>query len=142
MNARLCLVLMLAAGLLRADLAAVKAEPNLEKRSERALENADAVMKTMREHYQTGEWKQVLAALDEIRGSVELAWESLQQTGKHARRSPKYFKRAEMKTRELGRRLDDFSKQVSVDDREAVEKVAQRVQEVHEELLLAIMSKK
>lgn len=135
------LLLLCSAGAL-ADLTAVKAEPNLEKRSEKALNNADAAFKTARDTFQAGDWKTVAAALDEVRQSVELAWESLRQSGKNARKSPKYFKKAEVRTRELSRRLNDFGQQLGVDDRPAVEKVRQRVDEIHEELLLAIMSRR
>ena len=37
----------------------------------------------------------------EIQEAVELAHEALSATGKHARRNPKHFKRAEIQTRNL-----------------------------------------
>ena len=45
-------------------------------------------------------------------------------------------------TRELLRRIDDLREQMSVDDRETLDKVRAAVQKVHESLLEAIMGGK
>ena len=58
--------------LLRADLAGVKAEPNLEKRSRAALENAERALRDSRKAYQDGDFQQTKVFLDEVRESVEL----------------------------------------------------------------------
>ena len=86
--------------------------------------------------------KQVVASLEEVSASVEFAYDSLQQTHKVPSKSPKYFKRAEIQTRELLRRIDDFRAQMSVDERETIDKVRATVQKVHESLLEGIMSGK
>jgi hypothetical protein len=57
-------------------------------------------------------------------------------------RNNKYFKKAELRTRELIRRLDGLAHLVSVDERDAVGKVREHVAEVHDNLLKGIMSKK
>ena len=54
---------------------------------------------------------------EELEESVELAHTSLNQTGKNPRKSPKYFKQAEIATRDLLRRLDSFQGEMSFDDR-------------------------
>lgn len=136
------LAAVLIAAPLGADLSAVLAERNLEKRSRKALENAAAALKAADKSYWQGSLKQTLAALDEVAESVELSWESLKQTGKNPSRSPKHFKHAEIKTRELLRRMNDFREQMAVDDRPHIDKVRARVQKVHEDLLLGIMGKK
>ncbi len=61
---------------------------------------------------------------------------------KDPRRSPKWFKRAEMETRELVRRLQSLSADMSFNDRPEVEAVQSRVQEVHDNLLQGIMESK
>lgn len=127
---------------LRADLTAARAERNLEKRSRKALENAEAVLKAANEAYQHGDLKKTWILLDEVRESVELSHESLKQTGKNPSKSPKHFKHAEIKTRELLRRLNDFRDQMAAEDRDYIDKVRLSVQQVHEELLLGIMGKK
>lgn len=135
--------LLLALPLGAADLDAVKAEPNLEKRARKALDNADAAFKAAQEAYlQKGDLKLTTAGLDEVAQSVELADQSLKQTGKNPRRSPKHFKYAEIRTRELLRRLTDFREQMSALDRDDIDKVRAAVQKVHDDLLVGIMGKK
>ena len=140
------LSIFLAASLLAApvcaDLASVKAEPNLERRARKALENADQALKAAQEAYRNGDAKQTEAAFDELSESVVLANDSLKQTGKNPRRSPKHFKNAEIKTRALLRRLEDFRPQMSPDDRDALDKAQAAIQKVHEELLTGIMGEK
>lgn len=127
---------------LRADLAAVRAEPNLERRAGKALDNADRALKTAQETYRNGYAQQSEAAFEELRESVVLANDSLKQTGKNPSRSPKHFKRAEIRTRELLRRLNDFRPQMSLEDRGPLEKAEATIQKIHEELLAGIMGGK
>jgi hypothetical protein len=124
------------------DLAAIKLEPNLERRSERALDNASAAMDTARDASSAGESEKVKAAVEELRDSVDLAYQSLVDSGKSARRSPKFFKRAELKTRELMRRLEGLAQAVDAEDRVFVVSVRDRVSQVHDNLIQDIMQKK
>ena len=80
--------------------------------------------------------------MEELRDSVDLAYQSLVDSGKSARRSPKFFKRAELKTRELMRRLEGLVQAVDSDDRTFVESVRDRVSKVHDDLIKDIMQKK
>jgi hypothetical protein len=124
------------------DLAAIRLEPNLERRSERALDNASAAMDAARDASGSGEPEKVKAALAELRDSVDLAYQSLVDSGKSARRNPKFFKRAELKTRELMRRLEGLLQAVDSDDRPFVESVRDQVSKVHDNLIQDIMQKK
>jgi len=124
------------------DLAAIKLEPNLERRSERAMDNAAAAMDAARDASSGGEQEKARAALEELRESVDLAYQSLVDSGKSARRNPKFFKRAELKTRELMRRLEGLAQAVDSDDRPFVESVRDRVSKVHDDLIQDIMQKK
>src|SRR5579862_9181697 len=105
------------------DLASVKSEPNLEKRSDRAIDNANQALDAARDAYNRGEYDHSQAQLEEVGASVDLAWDSLAQTGKDPRRSPRFFKRAEMRTRELLRRLEGLRDTMSFADREALDKI-------------------
>ena len=87
-------------GVLRADLKAALAERDLGRRSKLALDNAGAALKAAREAYQQGESSAVAAAAREFEESVDLAWDSLESTGKNPRKSPRWFKQAEIETRE------------------------------------------
>jgi len=127
---------------LAVDLSSIKEEPNLERRSELALDHAGEALDTAREAFQSNDAPKLQTALDELTDSVNLSYQSLVDTGKDARRSPKFFKRAELRTRELLRRLDGLRVAVDVESRAAVDKVRDRVAEVHDDLLKSIMSKK
>ncbi len=125
-----------------ADLTAVLAERNLEKRSRKALEHAERALKAAQQAYQQGQIEPTRAALEEVRESVELAYASLQQTGKDPLRRPGPFKHAEIKTRELLRRLKHFQDRMAFDDRVMVEPVSRSVETIHEDLLSGIMGKR
>ena len=122
------------------DLAAIRLEPNLERRSDLALGNASAAMDTARDA--AADDAKLKAALTELRESVDLAYQSLVESGKSARRNPKFFKKAELKTRELMRRLEGLAQAVDADDRVFVENVRERVSKVHDDLIQDIMQKK
>ena len=136
----LALALTLAGGAAAStELDAVRAEANLEKRSKLALDNASSALKSAREAYQAGDTATVTAKTDEIGESVDLAYNSLTETGKNPRKSPKWFKHAEMETRELTRRLEDFAQQMNYNDRAILDKIRARVEQVHDELLTGLM---
>jgi hypothetical protein len=135
-------VLMLAQLPARGDLNLVRAEPNLEKRSDKALANAHKALDRAQKAYGDGDLQAVEAALAEAREALELSIASLKETGKNPRKSPKYFKRAEIQTRRMLRRLEDFRLFMGVDDRRLAESLVLHVQKTHEWLLEGIMSKK
>lgn len=124
------------------DLDAVRKEPNLEKRSELALANADSALDRVRDAYQKGDDRAFKAALAEVSGSIVLCKQSLDESGKNARKKPKYFKKAEIGIRRLSRRLDNLQIEVSVDDRPLVEPVTLRAHQLQGEILNAVMGKK
>jgi hypothetical protein len=141
--AALLVCLSLALPLGAGDLAAVKAELNLEKRARRALDNADVALKAAEDAYlKDGDLERANAALDELSQSVELAFTSLRQTGKSPVKSPRRFKEAEIKTRELLRLLADFRQGMSALDRDEIDKVHAAIQKVHDDLLAGIMGGK
>ena len=130
---------MLACGPAMADLAQVRAEPNLEKRAHGALDNAERALKASRKAYEAGDLPQTQTLLDEVKDSVGLAEESLNATGKNPIKSPRHFKYAEIKTEDLLRKLNGLSQDMNVADRPLIDPVKARLQEVHENLLQGIM---
>jgi hypothetical protein len=136
------LALWLAPGALRADLKQAMAEHDLGRRSKIALDNAEAALKAARAAYEQGNGDKAAAAIAEIQASVDLALESLNQTGKNPRSSPRWFKQAEIQTRDLLKRLDTFQHDMSFTDHPMLDKVKARVQEVHDSLLLGLMEGK
>jgi hypothetical protein len=135
-------VILLLGGVLRASLQEAKSEPNLEKRSKMALDNAELALTEARAAYAQGNNAQVESRAVEIGESVELAETSLQQTGKNPRKSPRWFKHAEIVTRDLLRRLDNFEHEMSAADRHMLDGVKGEVQRAHENLLLEVMGVK
>ena len=130
--------LLLSGSALRADLKRAMAEQNLEKRSGLALENASAALKGARSAYDKGDNEEVAKDAAEVLESVELAFTSLSQSGKNPRRSD-WFKKAEISTRDLIRRIEAFQEQMSYMDRPMLDKLKARVQQVHDQLLLGVM---
>ncbi len=139
---RILFMTCVSAMLLMADLAAVRSEPDLERRSEKALENSDKALDAARSAYQRGDMAGMKASLNEVQESVELALQSLRETGKQPAKITKHYKRGELKTRRLQRRLESFTHDLSVEEREAVEAVTRRVREIHDDFLNAVMSRK
>lgn len=139
---RFFMLFCLSAALLMADLTAIESEPNLEKRSRLALDNGDKAMDAARSAYKNGDLAAMKEALKEVQQSVELAIQSLRDTGKHPSKNAKHYKRGEIKTRQLHRRLESFEQEVNFEDREAVNAVVRRVQEIHDEFLNGVMSRK
>ena len=116
-----------------------RSEPNLEKRSGLAMDNAVAALKEAREAYKTGDLETVKGKAAEVEESVDLAYASLQQTKKDPRRSPKWFKRAEIESRDLLRSLESLEHDMSFTDRAILEKPKAKVEQVHDDLLTGLM---
>jgi len=125
-----------------ADLDTVRAEPNLEKRSEKALLNAGAAVDGARKAHEAGDDVSFKSSLEEVRDSIRLAKESLDKSGKNARRNPKYFKKAEHALRRLGRRLDTLRLDLSVDERAPVEALMREADTTRDQIVEAIMGRK
>jgi len=124
-----------------ADIAAIKAEPDLERRSEMALAGADKQIDAAREAINGGDDKVEQQSLADVGELVDVSYDALQHTNKAPRKS-KYYKNAEMKLRAMLRRLSSLRDEVGFDGRAAVDGVIKRVSDVHDEVLAAIMSKK
>jgi hypothetical protein len=125
-----------------ADLKQAQAEPNLEKRSKLALENAAAALQSARDAYREGDNDKTAALAAEVQVSVELAYTSLEQTRKDPRKNPKWFKSAEMRTRDLLRKIESFQQDMSFTDRPLLDKLKEKTQQVHDSLLLGLMEGK
>jgi hypothetical protein len=124
------------------DLASIQQEPNLQRRSQLAMDSANSALDAARGAYQANDLDKTRLSLDEAGELVSLAYDSLKQTGKEARRDPKFFKRAEVATRQMLRRIDGMAEGMNFEDRSLVDKLRERVAAIHENLLQDIMGKK
>jgi len=134
--------MFLAVSAVRADLAEVMKEPNLEKRSEKALDNASTAIDEARKSYKATDLAAFGSRIKEVEESAELSYQSLQETGKAARRNPKFFKRAEMKMHALAKRLEVLAAEVNFEDRGAVETAQKKLSDLEDKIVLEIMTKK
>ena len=123
-----------------AGLPEMRSEPNPERRAKLALENADAALTAARDAYAKQDNSLTTASLKELEDSVELARQSLEETGKDPRRRPKAFKYGESHTRELMRRMDSLENAMDIDDRKLLESAKNKLREVNEAWLLGIMT--
>ncbi len=80
--------------------------------------------------------------LDKAAGEVEKVLRILEETGKPPYKNAKHYKKAELKTREILRRIDTLLRDAGVDERETLQSAHDRVQQVHEKLLEGVMMKK
>ncbi len=135
------MTLLLIIALIFGDIAALKSEPDLGKRSELALADADQQIDEARKAYAAGDQKAAAAALAEVAMAVEACYDALQHSRTPPRKS-KYYKQAELKVRAMMRRLASFRDEVSFDTRPQVEAVLKKLSDVNDQLVTDIMSKK
>jgi len=124
-----------------ADIASVKAEPDLNRRAELALVNADQKIDEARQAYMAGNEHAEEAAIQEVEDSVTLCYATLEQTHSAPRKS-KYYKHAELKVSALMRRLSGFRDEVGFEFRPRIEAVLTKLSDIHDQLISDIMSRK
>jgi len=136
------LLLLAAAAAASMEVSSVRAEPNLEKRSVLAMTEAEEQLSTARKFQEAGKIEEFRTALKLSGDMLELCYKSLEDTGKRARRDPRWFKRAEQKLMVLLRRIDGLVRDVQSEDRPAAESLQKRAREIHDQLIHDIMSRK
>jgi hypothetical protein len=123
------------------SLEAVKREAIPERRARLATDYARAAVKRVALLYREGKREAGESLLREIQVAVELTQQSLDSTGRPARKNPKHYKRAEIHTRRLLGELDDLDRKLSYDEHDELQAVRARVEQVNQELLMSIMTK-
>lgn len=127
---------------LGADLAAIKAEPALDKRAVRAVDAALVDLASARKSYDAGEVAAFQTSLRDVVAAADLSMESLEAMGRHPSRNIRNYKMVETKFRELQRKIATLRSDASVEERPAVEKAERRINEIHEKLVTGIMSRR
>jgi hypothetical protein len=137
--AMFCLSLCLGA----ADLDAAKKEPDAAKRSDKALDAAMEVLKEARAlPTEGGSLADLQKAMDTMIEAVELSLKSLRDTGKRPNKLTRYYKRGELKTREMQKQLENLIQALAFDNRPPAEKAQARLNVLHDEFLFGVMSGK
>ena len=126
-----------------ADLDAVKKEPDLVKRCELALEVASEALKDARAlPAEGGSVADLQKDMDTLVQGVELSLQALHDTGKHPNKLGKYYKRGELRTREMIKHLENLIQVLAFDNRPPAEKAHDRLVVLHDEYLFGVMSGK
>ena len=128
--------------ILTIDWDSVKAEPVLEKRAQRALDFAQERLTEARKHYESGDDAAFGKAVNQTAEGAEYCLASLEAMGKHPSQNVRHYKPAEMRVRELLRRITTLRNDASIEQRPAVVECERRLTVVHETLLDGVMSRR
>lgn len=137
----LTLFLLLAAAPAPASFEQVKAEPNPERRARAAVDFAAIAERKAEAAFSNGDMKEVALELTTMKESMEMTRDSLVASRKTPGRNPELYKYAELRSRELLTRLEDFKRRMLVEDREVVALPKARVQEIHDSWFEGIMGR-
>ena len=126
-----------------ADLEAVKKEPDPARRSDRALDVAEEALKEARAlPTEGGSIEDLQKKMDTMIEAIELSLKSLRDTGKRPNKLTRYYKRGELKTREMQRQIENLIQALAFDNRPPAEKAQARLTVLHDEFLFGVMSGK
>ncbi len=135
-------ILALLAQTASANLDQIRADSNPEHRAHAAIEYGVLAERNAEAAYARGDMNQVTAELKSMADAIELARQSLDQTGKSAQRHPGPYKFGELRTQEMLVRLGDLERKMDVDERQSLAGPKEKVQEIHDAWFDGIMSKK
>jgi hypothetical protein len=125
-----------------ADLAAIREERDPTRRYVLALEHAAAHVAEARTAFQEGKPEAASLAIEQVIAGVRLCDETLRATGKNPSKNPRHFKRAELKMRDIDKRLKTIEEEVGFEERAPIKKVRAEIAKMHEEMLLDIMGRR
>jgi hypothetical protein len=124
------------------NLDQIRSDPNLEHRAHSAIEYSSVAERNSEAAYSKGDLDAVRAELKNMQDAIELAKQSLEQTGKSPQKHPGPYKFGELRTEEMIVRLGDLQHKMDADERPMVDGPKAKVEEVHDAWFDGIMSKK
>lgn len=140
---RLAAVILLAGSAQAAGgLDAIRDDPDPQRRYRAALDYSAEQITVARKAYEENRHQDFDGALKEVAAGARLCDETLRAPVNKRIRNASHYKRAELKLREVLRRLTQLEKEVSVDDRAHILKTRDAVQEIHDRLLLDITGRR
>lgn len=122
-------------------LEAIKADPDPQRRYRAALEYSSQQVTAARKAYEEGKPADYAAALKQAVDAVKLCDDTLREPGKNRVRNATHFKRAELKTREIIRRIEQLEKEAAVDDRAPAHAAALEIRKIHDQILTDLMGR-
>lgn len=126
----------------RGSLAEIEAIADRETRSRRALAFAWDQLDIVSKAYRDNDLAVGRQALEDIGEAVDLAVSSLEATGKYARRHPRHFKHAEIRTRKLLVQLQQLQRKLYLGDQADFEGLIERIESANARLLRGLMGPK
>jgi hypothetical protein len=120
----------------------IRTDPNPEHRARLAVDFAAAAERNAEAAYSRGDMTAVTNELKSMANAVDLAGQSLKETGKSPLRHPGPFKYGELKTQEILVRLGDLDHRMEPDERPTLDAPRTKVQEIHDAWFDGIMSKR
>jgi hypothetical protein len=125
------------------DQARIKAKAQAEKdpikRAQLEIRLAQFRLDGAQKAYEEGMPDKGLAELKEMMALVQDAHNRMFETGRNPRKKPKGFKEAEIKFREMTRRLKDLRLSIPVDDRDPLDSMIAKIGKMQERLLKGLM---
>lgn len=126
----------------RGSLAEVEAITDRETRSRRALAFAWDQLDIVGKAYRDDNLAAGRQALEQMGEAVDLAVSSLEATGKYARRHPRHFKHAEIRTRKLLVQLQQLQRKRYLGDQADFDGLIERIETANARLLRGLMGPK
>jgi hypothetical protein len=114
----------------------VKNESNPGKRSELSIEAANRTLDEARAAYLGGNSKKGDADMQEVETLADECLSSVEQANKY-----RYWKKAELKVRQLTRRVETLSDDLSYDQRGKAQELHAHLDQIHDKLLAGVMRK-
>lgn len=124
--------------LLALDLATVKAEPDPVKRANRALDYAFEQLAEARKLTTDGSAEALKTTAEQVAVGIDLMVDTFSQ----ARRRTSDLKKAELRLRDLIRRLETLRQDAPFEERAVIEAVETRARASNEKLLELVMGKR
>lgn len=117
-------------------VAELKAEPNLARRAEKALEFANSAFDVAHDSYGKGDVHAGDAKLDDMTSALSECVESLQHIHK-----PGLYKKAELNVSMLQRRMSGLLDNIELQERGWAEFTNRKLEGIHDKLLEGVMRK-
>jgi hypothetical protein len=125
-----------------ASLDQVKAESNPTRRAKAGADFAAVAERNAESAFSQGDMKVVATELNAMQESIEIARDSLIASKETPGRNPELYKYAEIRSRKLLIRLEDFEQRLFVEERDVVAAPKAKVQEIHDFWFDEIMRRK
>lgn len=115
-----------------------RAERDVRKRAELGLKAAESQLDDARQVYRSGDPYQAQAGLGEAVDTMLEAYQMVVDAGDDMRKQARRYKKVEIGLRGILRKLEDFQMQAEVVDRGPIERAAQTVSRMRDNMLKAM----